>query len=592
MIIVVLYGALLRFDALTLTYGPVERPGWLRAVQDSRSDKSVLRLDSFRWAPHVGRYISDPYTYLRYAREMRSFYAAHRREPVFPFATKVWLWLLDDQDVAVSFASAAFSVLAIVATYLLGSYAFTRWVGLLAAAAVAIEYDIITWGVGGWRDDAFMCAVVLSAYAMVRVAREPSGANALLLGTAAGFACLVRITSLSFLVPGLLYVAVMSSGDRRRRMGALGIAIATGVLIAAPYLINCWRTFGDPLYAINVHADIYREAQGQKDEQSQSAAEFLRENARRRPVLTLETAVLGMTTYPFLNKWQGFERWGRPLVTFLLWASLVGLFLFIGSSTGRLLLLVVAASLVPYAMTWRLIGDWRFTEHAYPFFLIAAAFTLVQVVKAFTPQGLRAIRRPAVDRRRVRLWAAAAVLVAAVVWTVTRILPAQAAREALIAGESVTLGGGPRDGVFFGDGWAKPVTQGNVKARVSDDRHAVVLLPLPRVQDYLLTLRLDPFPPPLSDAETLPTVHVSVNDRLVAILELRWNPERVGSYEVRVPAAAVNVGTNRLKLTATRTNQMARVRLWHVRVHPVASTRHVARGRRHARGPDCPAATV
>ena len=71
------------------------------------------------------RYRSDPYTYLQYAREMRSFYAAHRREPLFPFVTKLFLWLLDQQDVAVSFASATFSVLAIVATYLLGATAFS-----------------------------------------------------------------------------------------------------------------------------------------------------------------------------------------------------------------------------------------------------------------------------------------------------------------------------------------------------------------------------------------------------------------------------------------------------------------------------------
>ena len=39
---------------------------------------------------------------------MTSFYGAHFREPVFPFAVKSYLWLLDDQDVAVSFASATF----------------------------------------------------------------------------------------------------------------------------------------------------------------------------------------------------------------------------------------------------------------------------------------------------------------------------------------------------------------------------------------------------------------------------------------------------------------------------------------------------
>ena len=106
LLLVVGYGTVLRFDALTLTYGTVSSPGWLRGLQESRGPTSVLRPADFKWERWQGRYISDPYTYLQFAREMRSFYAAHRREPLFPFATKIALKLLGNQDVAVSFASA------------------------------------------------------------------------------------------------------------------------------------------------------------------------------------------------------------------------------------------------------------------------------------------------------------------------------------------------------------------------------------------------------------------------------------------------------------------------------------------------------
>ena len=76
LLLVIAYGALLRFDALTLTYGTVQSPGWLRALQESRGATSVLRPADFQWERWQGRYISDPYTYLNFAREMRSFYAA------------------------------------------------------------------------------------------------------------------------------------------------------------------------------------------------------------------------------------------------------------------------------------------------------------------------------------------------------------------------------------------------------------------------------------------------------------------------------------------------------------------------------------
>ena len=100
---------------------------------------------------------------------MRSFYAAHGREPLYPLATKISLRLLGDQDIAVSFTSMFFSVLSILGTFLLGYLAFWYWVGLGAAAAMAIEYDVVTWGVGGWRDDAFTAAVVFCTCAMLQI---------------------------------------------------------------------------------------------------------------------------------------------------------------------------------------------------------------------------------------------------------------------------------------------------------------------------------------------------------------------------------------------------------------------------------------
>ena len=80
---------------------------------------------------------------------------------------------------AVSFASAMFSTLAVWATYLLGSYAYSRWVGLAAAFALAIERDAIGWAAEGWRDDAMMFVFVMSCYAFLRCVRAPTVANAI-----------------------------------------------------------------------------------------------------------------------------------------------------------------------------------------------------------------------------------------------------------------------------------------------------------------------------------------------------------------------------------------------------------------------------
>src|SRR4029453_12987382 len=124
--------------------------------------------------PYVG---GDPINYIKYAREMRSFYQAHVREPVFLAVTRAYLWLLANEDVAVSFASMTGSILTIVAAYLLGTALLSRAAGLVLSFLIAIEYELISWSVDGWRDDTFMAMVTFSASALVRCQRVPSFKN-------------------------------------------------------------------------------------------------------------------------------------------------------------------------------------------------------------------------------------------------------------------------------------------------------------------------------------------------------------------------------------------------------------------------------
>lgn len=567
--LVVAYGALLRLDALTLTYGVVERPSWLRSLQSSRGPESVVRPSGFRWQRSEGRYISDPVTYLKYAREMRSFYAAHGREPLYPLATKISLRLLSDQDIAVSFTSMFFSVLAIVGTFLLGSYAFSYWVGLGAAAAMAIEYDVVTWGVGGWRDDAFTAVVVFCALAMLRYARIGSAGAAVALGAIAGIACLVRITSLSFLLPGLVWAVTIVRGPWTVRARHATLMVLTAGLIAAPYFVNCWRTYGNPFWAIDIHTAVYRETEGETAAFSQTAAQYVSSKFRSRPWQSVDTAVLGLTEYPFTNKWQGFNAWHSELGKLLSWAALIGLLLFVGSREGRLLLMVLAASLVPYMITWKLIHDWRFTLHAYPFFLTAAAYAIATAARVGHPQWLRA-RLSEIKPSKVAGWTAAALIVGTGVWITQRILPVVVAKETLRHDEAVSVIAGARDGAFLAGGWGPPETAGNVTARVNELSGGTISLPLPEMRDYRLTIRLDPFPgPSSSDPEGLPWVHVAMNGRLVRAFEMTWNHERVGAYTVVVPKHYLNAHGNVLHVSAlTKRARRARVRWWYVRIQP------------------------
>ncbi len=589
---VVAYAAVLRSEALSATYGLVESPGWLRELQQRTAGvAAALRPAGIAYHPaplypHKDspptRYFSDAHTYLEFGRQMTSFYAAHYREPVFPFATKVWLFALDNQDVAVSFASASFSVLAVLAAYLLGSAAFSRRVGLGAAFAMAIEEHLITEGVTGGRDEAFMFAVAIFAWALVRWRRSPSVRRAMLAGAVGGFACLVRITSISFLVPGLACMVILTDRPWKARLREAGLAALAAMLIAGPYVFNCWIAFGDPLHAINVHANVYRGAEGQAPDPNATATGYVGDMLLRRPWQTLDTALWGLTANPFVNKWSGFNAWSPALGRWLSFAALFGLVLFVGGWAGRFLLLVLAGSLLPYAVTWRLGTDWRFTEHAYPFFLVAAFMAVVEAGRWLMPAALARLKNwRDVPPKPLAFWLTVMLLVAAGWWTVAVALPPLVIREALTAGEDVTITVAGRDAALIASGWSEPMEAGSVTSRVAVRAEAEVMVPLPEARDYDVTVRIDPFPRPLAEPpQGMPGLDVFLNGSFVARIDLRWTPDRVGAYDIRLPRTAARKGTNRLKFVRARRGQSSAERtpvvpgvsdgsmiaLWYVRV--------------------------
>jgi hypothetical protein len=156
--------------------------------------------------------------------------------------------------------------------------------------------------------------------------------------------------------------------------------------------------------------------------------------------------------------------------------------------------------------------------------------------------------------------------IAAGVWTIQRGLPILVVREALGTVDGATIAAGDRDAAFFTEGWSEPVTAGNVTARMSGAGPAVVRIPIARVQDYDVRLRLDPFPAPDIDPPST-IVRVFVNGTPVGVVDLTWDPSRVGAYQLRLPASALHTGLNRLLLQAeSRSGAPAGIRFWLMRI--------------------------
>ena len=179
---------------------------------------------------------------------------------------------------------------------------------------MAIEYNSITWGVDGWRDDTFTAAFLLSAWALVRFRERASFGSALLVGFTAGAACLTRITALSFILPALLWIAVAGSKGRRARLTHAATALLIMTVLVAPFLISCAIATGDPFFSINYHTGYYRFGEGLPIEQPMSAAEYVRQKFARHPVGALDVAVNGLFVRPFTTKWEPFDIWAAASV--------------------------------------------------------------------------------------------------------------------------------------------------------------------------------------------------------------------------------------------------------------------------------------
>jgi hypothetical protein len=594
--LITLYGALVRVEALAGTYGWMPQPRWAAAVEN-RVARIARPLSPWGdWQPNKSGYLGDPVAYLEFARGMQSFYHGSVREPVFPTLTRVWLAILGNSDVAVSVASMTAGILAIPATYLLGSL-WAPAVGLLAAFALAVELDAVRWSVYGWRDDTFMLFVALSAWAFIRLDRRPTRANGIVAGIIAASACLTRLSALSFILPALIWIAVRhafagatgaprdsnrSLSGAAQRSKAAAAAFVTVALLVAPYLFNSWREAGDPFLAVNFHTRYYQDRDGRPIDTSQGALAFVGAHLVQRPLRTIDTAVTGLFVFPMQIKWGGFLSWSVWLPMLMFWLAVAGQIAALFTPHGRLLLLILYLSLIPYAITWRIGGggEWRFTQHAYPLYLVAAFVfvdALVWRVRYWRRDPSVRLHLPAVTRPwRLAVAAAVVVLILAGRW----VSPFLVARESLSSGEPATIAAGDRDGTFFRGAWSSPQRAGLITVRAAMAERVAMHVSLPEPRDYNLIIRMDPVE--TADPAYQPTVDLFLNGKAIAQLRLTREPGRIGVYRVPVPrvlarevstldfvashvVAVADAGPNFAWLP--RDAKVA-FRLWYVRVEP------------------------
>jgi Dolichyl-phosphate-mannose-protein mannosyltransferase len=516
-LVLTFYAAALRFEALVGRYWTADTPAWAQTVAGAVSE---LRPGANAWRPAEHPYLGDPFSYLRYAREQRGFYAAHVREPLFVSATRLWLWLSGDRDLAVNLASASFSVLVVPALLLLGSALGARWAGLVAAFFWAIEWQVVELSVEGWRDDAFAFFVTLSAWALLRLRARPDRRLALVAGVVAAAACLTRITSLSFLLPMGLLLALERDEKTAGRRRALLLTLGVMALLIAPFLVNCWRVYGDPFYAINAHTKFYRARSGADFQRPEGWLDYVA--GQRPPLATIEMLAVGVSAYPFQEKWQGFDDWMIGLGSVLRWLALFGLLRWAMRPEGRALLLLGVTASAPFAFTWDIPGgaEWRFTLYAYPLLLLAATTLLVELVSLLDPARARASVAGLRPRwRRAAAWTLAGLSSALVLAAGFCVLRRGVIAETLRRAGAVHIASDWRHTLLFGTGWSGPVQREERALRDASDTRAVLHIPLVPGRAHDLTLRIQ------ARGTSMRPVRALMNGREIAAFEVAPGPQ-------------------------------------------------------------------
>jgi hypothetical protein len=546
--VVVVYAALLRFDALVGKYEIVAGPPRLESAEHVIVEiADAVSPSAFVWQP-AGERHGDPKSYLKIARGRESFYEAGAREPLFLATIQALLWLTGDQDIAVNLASMSYSVLLVLATCLLGAAASSPGVGLAAGALLAIEATAIGQAAAGWRDDAFAFFTVATAFALVRLRSRHTIVWSCAAAAFAAGACLVRLSALSFVVPAFIVAAWDGGDERRRRLRYLIAAAVLAAALVAPVMVRNAMVFGDPFYSVDFATEFYRGRAEAPVEQPLAAGGDLAAKFFSRPLQTLDVLVPGFLTYPFRNKWEGFNYLSPWLATVLSAAAIVGLVLLLRSAEGRLMLVVLFGALVPFAAIWqtRTGAQWRFTLFAYPFYLIAAC-------EAFRAAGSLARAAPryrwrgAVTERWMQITALAAL--GSFGFVAVRWFPSAwrylVAREvaATDGAYSIVAGGGDR--FFFTDGWYPPASVGAVVGRYSHGANARLWVPIFAEGPFRLTFRMQACAP---DQAPTRSVHVSVDGKDVGVLQVVWDDDRARDYVVELPN--LSPGWHRIDLRA------------------------------------------
>jgi hypothetical protein len=299
---VILYGSLLRLEALLVHSGLAERDERAARVHES----------FLPWLPSYGVFNpenapEDPYradvrSYLDRAQAMgrEGFYAPSLREPFYVLLVSAFVRLAGG-PIGILVGSALFSALALAVFYFVAEKLHGRWWAMALLVPLALHEWLVLDAPTGYREGAysfFLLAFVAAA------AHGGSGAgSAILEGVLGALLCLVRLSALSIVFPLSVIRVIRLRPEIRVRFACLFGAML--LLLVGPFLYSNFQAHGDPFYSVSFHTQFWLRTEGvHRDPGPVSLWRYFTDFERAGSLVW--GTLLGLTVLPLRTFWNGF----------------------------------------------------------------------------------------------------------------------------------------------------------------------------------------------------------------------------------------------------------------------------------------------
>ena len=375
------FGAMLRFDALLVRSQLVDTTPWASKVHEQLRpflpDYHAFYRANFEEDP----YRADVRSYLDGAEAMSlgGFYDASFREPFYVGLVKFSVAIAGGREIGILLQSLFFSIAVLPLAFVLAIPIVGRWWAVAMLVPLALHEWLIFESPSGYRLSAYAFFLILFVASVFGRRRGYPVWRAAISGVLAAMVCLIRLSGLSLVLPILL----LGAWEKRKQGGwpMLGVAALTMTVLVAPYLVNCYRVHGDPLYAISFHTQFWLRAEGTENPASLGEVSLYRYVSEFHEMRELLMGSLrGLTVLPLSKFWSGLNEFPL-LAAAVLVAGVAGL-LASAVTPLRFLLVVYLGHLIPFAYIQNFPSGRapRFVMPAY-FFLVLAAVWLGRILE-------------------------------------------------------------------------------------------------------------------------------------------------------------------------------------------------------------------